>query len=186
MPDETRYQSEPFQNWVGRTGDQKAFSHPAICAAVIEVEIDKVEYKPQIRCIRLCVEAGNIRSAHNARNTLTVCGIAALAWAQGKREVPNIKDVPHIEIDFIDSNSGNDSSDCGLEELAFSTIPAAYAAAVSQALTIPLDSLPIRPLEIWRALRPKAGQDGKNGGDGESGEMGNEDNEDTEDKENGA
>jgi CO/xanthine dehydrogenase Mo-binding subunit len=171
---EARYHREPFQNWAGKTCDQKAFSHPALCAAVIEVEIDQVEYKSLVRCIRLCVEGGKMLSIHDARNTLTVCGIAALAWAQGKREVPNIKDVPPIEIDFIlsenESKSGSDRV-CGLEELAFSTIPAAYAQAVSQALTVSFDSLPIRPLEIWQALRPKPEGEGH----GENGENGRED-----------
>ncbi|MDR0639680.1 MAG: molybdopterin-dependent oxidoreductase [Spirochaetaceae bacterium] len=164
---EIRYQSDPVQNWAGRTCDQKTFSHPALCAAVIEVEIEKVEYKPQVRCIRLCVEGGKILSVQDARNTLTICGIAALAWAQGKREVPNIKDVPNIEIDFIPSGSDRV---CGLEELAFSTIPAAYASAVSQALNISFDSLPIRPVEIWRALRPESGENGEKGGNGKEGE----------------
>jgi CO/xanthine dehydrogenase Mo-binding subunit len=162
---EARYQSEDVQSWAGKTCDQKAFSHPSLCAAVIEVEIDKVEYKPLIRAIRLCVEGGKIPaiSAADARNTLTISGIAALAWAQGKQEVPNIKDVPNIEIDFISHEQSaeneqavEDGSCTGLEELAFSTIPAAYAAAVSQALNISFDRLPIRPLEIWQALNPKA------------------------------
>jgi CO/xanthine dehydrogenase Mo-binding subunit len=168
---EARYQSDPVQNWAGRTCDQKAFSYPATCAAVVEVEIDPVEYKPQVRCIKLCVESGKILSVHDARNTLVICGIAALAWAQGKREVPNIKDVPNIEIDFIPSDSDRV---CGLEELAFSTIPAAYASAVSQALNIPFDSLSIRPLEIWRTLRPRPESE-QNAEDGEGGEDNTED-----------
>jgi hypothetical protein len=164
---EARYQSEDVQNWTGKICDQKAFANPSLCAAVIEVEIDKVEYKPLIRGIRLCVEGGKIPavSAADARNILTVSSIAALAWAQGKHEVPNIKDVPNIEIDFISPNNEpgteneqvtGDGYSTGLEELAFSTLPAAYAAAVSQALNISFDRLPIRPLEIWHALNPKA------------------------------
>jgi CO/xanthine dehydrogenase Mo-binding subunit len=149
---EARYQSKPLRNWAGKTCDQRAFAYPAFCAAVVEVEINKIEYKPLVRSIRLCVEGGKILSPHDARNTLTICGIAALAWAQGKREVPNIKDVPHIEIDFI---PGDGDHVCGLEELAFSTIPAAYVQAVSQALNISFDSIPIRPLEIWQALQTK-------------------------------
>jgi CO/xanthine dehydrogenase Mo-binding subunit len=176
----SRYQSEPVQNWAGKTCDQKALSHPALCAAVVEVEIDRVEYKPLIRCIRLCVEGGAILSIPDAQNTLTICGIAALAWAQGKREVPNIKDVPDIGIDFIPSDSDRG---CGLEELAFSTIPAAYAAAVSQALNIPFDNLPIRPLEIWQMLRPESSHDKHDGHDkhGEHGGYGGKDGEDGKD-----
>jgi CO/xanthine dehydrogenase Mo-binding subunit len=163
---EARYQSEDAENWAGKTCDNKAFAHPALCAAVIEVEIDRTEYKPLIRSIRLCVEGGKILSVSDARNTLTISGIAALAWAQGKREVPNIKDVPHIEIDFIPCDSEHSTGNeyiTGLEELPFSTIPAAYAAAVSQALGIPFDSLPIRPLEIWRALNPAPEDEVKGG-----------------------
>jgi CO/xanthine dehydrogenase Mo-binding subunit len=163
---EARYQSEDVQNWAGKICDQKAFAHPSLCAAVIEVEIDRVEYKPLIRNIRLCVEGGKILSVSNARNTLIISCIAALAWAQGKREVPNIKDVHPIEINFIPVNNeqttGNESI-TGLEELAFSTVPAAYAAAVSQALGISFDSLPIRPLEIWQALHQKTGDEVKGG-----------------------
>jgi CO/xanthine dehydrogenase Mo-binding subunit len=166
---EARYQSEDVENWVGKICDQRAFSHPALCAAVIEVEIDKVEYKPLVRSIRLSVDGGRILSVSDARNTLIVSSIAALAWAQGKREVPNIKDVPNIEIAFVtadnehvDKNGENDRI-TGLEELAFSTIPAAYASAVSQALGIPFDSLPIRSLEIWQALNPASEDEGKGG-----------------------
>jgi CO/xanthine dehydrogenase Mo-binding subunit len=154
---EVRYQSEDIRNWAGKTCDQKAFSCPSLCVAVVEVEIDKVEYKPLVRGIRLCVEGGKILSVPAARNTLTVCAIAALAWAQGKREVPNIKDVPHIEINVMPGDGGQAS---GLEELAFSTIPAAYTAAISQAANIPFDNLPIRALEIWQALHPKSEDEG--------------------------
>ncbi|MDR1094791.1 MAG: molybdopterin-dependent oxidoreductase [Spirochaetaceae bacterium] len=164
---EARYRSEDAENWAGKTCDHKAFAHPALCAAVIEVEIDQAEYKPLVRGIRLCVDGGRILSVSGARNLLTVSGIAALAWAQGKRKLPYIKDVPRIEIEFItadNEHNGENSENkhvAGLEELAFSTIPAAYASAVSQALGVPFDSLPIRPLEIWRALHPAS--EGKGG-----------------------
>jgi CO/xanthine dehydrogenase Mo-binding subunit len=162
-----RYQGKEVQSWSGKTCDAKAFAHPSLCAAVVEVEIDRIEYKPVIRGVWLCVEGGKILSIHEACNTLTISGIAALAWAQGKREVPNIKDVPHIAIDFIPSDDGCIT---GMEELAFSTIPAAYAAAVSQAINIPFDRLPIRTLEIWQALNPTPEQDDKS----EKGEKGGE------------
>jgi CO/xanthine dehydrogenase Mo-binding subunit len=166
------YQSHDIQNWAGKTCDPKAFASPSLCAAVVEVEVDRVEYKPIVRGIRLCVEGGKILSMAEARNTLVVSSIAALAWAQGKHEVPNIKDVPNIEVDFIacdktktgkgpdnqeppDNDADDNEHIAGLEELAFSTIPAAYAAAVSQALNISFDSIPIRALEIWQALNPK-------------------------------
>jgi CO/xanthine dehydrogenase Mo-binding subunit len=161
---EARYRSEDAENWAGKTCDHKAFDHPALCAAVIEAEIDQVEYKPLVRGIRLCVDGGRILSVSDARNLLTVSSIAALAWAQGKREVPNIRDVPRIEIEFITADNEHNSENnhvAGLEELAFSTIPAAYASAVSQALGVPFDSLPIRPQEIWRALHPAS--EGKGG-----------------------
>jgi CO/xanthine dehydrogenase Mo-binding subunit len=157
---EARYQSEPVQNWAGKQCDQKTFAYPALCAAVAEVEIDRVEYKPVIRGIWLCIDGGKIMSLQDASNTLTIAGIAALAWAQGKRDLPNIRDMPNIKIDFIPSDSDHV---CGFEELAFSVIPSAYASAISQALDHSFDSLPIRSLEIWRVMRPKT----KTGGDEE-------------------
>jgi CO/xanthine dehydrogenase Mo-binding subunit len=156
---ETRYHSEDAATWAGKTGDVKAFAHPALCAAVVEIEIDKTECRPVIRGIWLCVDGGKIFSIQDAANTLVITGIAALAWAQGKQNIPDMQDIPRIHIDFIPSES---DYACGLEELAFSTIPAAYASAVSQALNVSFDSIPIRQADVWQAMRER-GSDDKGG-----------------------
>jgi CO/xanthine dehydrogenase Mo-binding subunit len=131
-------------------------------AAVVEVEIDLAEYTPQIRGIWLGVDGGRLLSEERARLTLTQSAIHALGWASQEQlyyaegkipdsfiynyDMPNLLDIPPIHIDFIRKEEAPPK---GIGELPFSTIPAAYIQAVSQAMDHPFEKIPLTARDIW-------------------------------------
>jgi CO/xanthine dehydrogenase Mo-binding subunit len=131
-------------------------------AAVVEVVIDPIAYTPIIRGIWLGIAGGRILSEKQARRTLSYSAIQALGWATQERlfytegEIPerlfytygiqDPEDIPLIQVDFIGQDTGEPQS---IEELPFSSIPAAYVQAVSQAMDHPFETIPLGAQEIW-------------------------------------
>lgn len=131
-------------------------------AAVVEVEIDLVDYTPQVRGIWLAVDGGRLLSEERARLTLTQSTIHALGWASREQlyyaegkipdsllyayDIPDSPDLPPIEIGFIRKDG---TVPKGIGELPFSTIPAAYIQAVSQAMDHPFEKIPLGAREVW-------------------------------------
>ncbi|GHU80926.1 aldehyde oxidase [Spirochaetia bacterium] len=155
-------------DWEGKSYDQNAFAALSWGAAVVEVEIDPVEYTPLVRGIWLGIDGGAILSEDRARKALTFGAIQALGWASRERlaytggvipdsqirEYPILapRDIPPIHIDFLWSDS---ASPKGIGELPFNCIPAAYVQAVSQAMDHPFMRLPINAREIWEVIKSR-------------------------------
>jgi CO/xanthine dehydrogenase Mo-binding subunit len=146
--------------------DQNAFSHISWGAAVVEIEIDPIDYTPRIRGAWLGVDGGRILSENKARRALTLGTIHALGWAsreelvyeEGKipdagfrnSGVPAPGDIPPIHIDFVWNDSANSK---GIGELPFNCVPAAYVQAVSQAMDYPFEKIPVTAKDIWDARK---------------------------------
>ncbi|AEF85886.1 putative aldehyde oxidase and xanthine dehydrogenase family protein [Treponema primitia ZAS-2] len=161
------YRPSRVLNWENKTFDAQALSQLSCAAAVVEVEIDPLEYTPKIRGAWIGVDAGKILSETRARRSLKFSAIQALGWASREHlayedgqiplqsiydyDIPSPKDIPPIQIDFI----WNDKSPKGIEELPFSCIPAAYAQAVSQAIDHPFEKIPLTARDIWEAGKLK-------------------------------
>jgi CO/xanthine dehydrogenase Mo-binding subunit len=155
-------------DWEGKSYDQNALGSLGWGAAVVEVEIDPVEYTPLVRGIWLGIDGGAILSEDRARKSLTFGAIQAMSWASQERiaytegVIPDAQirdypiltpqDIPPIHIDFLWSDS---NSPKGIGELPFNCIPAAYAQAVSQAMDHPFVRLPVSAKDIWEVIKSR-------------------------------
>ncbi|MDR2630572.1 MAG: molybdopterin-dependent oxidoreductase [Spirochaetaceae bacterium] len=155
-------------NWEGKTLDHNGLSHLGWGAAVVEVEIDPIEYTPKIRGVWLGIDGGRILSETKARRSLVNSVIEALGWASREHiqyeegiipleqihgyNIPILQDIPPIHIDFIWNDVVTPK---GIEELPFSCVPAAYVQAVSQALDHNFEKIPLDARDIWEAKKLK-------------------------------
>jgi CO/xanthine dehydrogenase Mo-binding subunit len=162
----------------GTLYDENSLSCLSWGCAVVEAEIDPVEYLPKVRGIWLAVDGGPIISEHRARKSLTLLSIQALNWAAresvsyrdgiippeqtGDYPLPPVEEIPPIRIDF----QWSEGASRGIGELPFNTIPAAYMQAISQAIDHPFAGLPAGAADIWRSFAesksetPPAGKTG--------------------------
>jgi CO/xanthine dehydrogenase Mo-binding subunit len=159
--------------WAGIPFDERAFARLAWGAAVVEAEIDPIDYIPKIRGIWLGIDGGKILSQERARRSLKLSVIQALNWAAGEKidykdgqiperrfeqyDIPCPQDIPPIHIDFIWNDTVRPK---GIGDLPFSCVPAAFAQAVSQAVDYPFKRIPLTAQDIWNAKKPKAEQEG--------------------------
>jgi CO/xanthine dehydrogenase Mo-binding subunit len=150
----------------GKSFDSASLAHPGWGAAVVEIEIDPVEYTPRIRGAWLGIDGGRILSEKRARRNLHASTVQALGWAAleqlrytdgfisretfKKYNIPNPGEIPPISIDFLWNESEEPK---GIGELPFNCIPAAYLQAVSQAIDHPFQRIPLGSKEVWDALR---------------------------------
>ncbi|MDR2481518.1 MAG: xanthine dehydrogenase family protein molybdopterin-binding subunit [Spirochaetaceae bacterium] len=143
---------------------------PPAAACVIEVEIDRINYESTIRGIWMNVLSGLIDDQAKAGLVLRRAIYAALGWAttekikftDGKIE-PHLcglyqmlpaSAMPPIYIQFVEEE-GVPCSYEKLERTAFSTIPAAYTQAVSQAVNHHFERIPITGQDVWRVINLK-------------------------------
>ncbi|MDR2048089.1 MAG: molybdopterin-dependent oxidoreductase, partial [Treponema sp.] len=147
--------------------DENALSCLSWGAAVVETEIDPIEYIPRVRGIWLAVDGGPILAENRAKRNLTLLSIQALNWAvrenvvytngeippeaPGNYSLPLPEEIPPIKIDF----QWSDGNPRGIGELPFSVVPAAYAQSVSQAMDHHFTKLPIGSAEIWELVRKR-------------------------------
>ncbi|MCL2043447.1 MAG: molybdopterin-dependent oxidoreductase [Treponema sp.] len=137
-------------------------------SAVVEIEINPVEFIPVIRGVWMCVNGGKILSENEARRSLKLSVIQALGWAY-KEQISYVNgvipeeqyenfdmfgplDIPEITIDFIENNAAEPSAPAvslGIGGLPFSCVPAAFLQAVSQALDYQFQSIPLKSQDIW-------------------------------------
>jgi CO/xanthine dehydrogenase Mo-binding subunit len=157
---------ERFPPSDGKTLDAAGFIRPGWAAAVVEVEIDPVEYVPKIRGVWLGIDGGKILSEERARRSLKIAAAQALGWAFREHidyaegvlslaqfaayDIPSPGEIPPVHIDFIWNDSGEPK---GIGDLPFSCVPAAYAQAMSQAMDHHFQSIPLRREDIWEADR---------------------------------
>jgi CO/xanthine dehydrogenase Mo-binding subunit len=152
----------------GKLMDASGFVKPGLAAAVVEVEIDSVEYVPKIRGVWLAVNGGKILFEDRARRSLKIAAVEALGWSFGEQaeyvegaisrsqfeqyQIPAPGDIPPVHIDFIWNDSGEPK---GIGELPFTCVPAAYLQAVSQAMDHHFQSIPLGRDDIWEAGKLK-------------------------------
>ncbi|MDR1956764.1 MAG: molybdopterin-dependent oxidoreductase [Treponema sp.] len=145
-----------------RLYDEHALARLGWGAAVVEVAIDPIAYTPKIRGGWLGIAGGRILSEKQARLALSHSAVQALGWASQERifytegkipehlfytyAIPDPEDIPPIQVDFIGPDTGDPK---GIGELPFSTIPAAYVQAVSQAMDHPFETIPLGAKEVW-------------------------------------
>ncbi|MCL2762818.1 MAG: molybdopterin-dependent oxidoreductase [Treponema sp.] len=153
--------------------DYNSFVQPGWASAIVELEIDPVEYLPRIRGVWLYVDGGAIIAEERARRSLKTAAVQALGWAYREQihyiagaipadqyenfDIPGIQEIPPITIEFFPNTQ---SEPKGIGDLPFTCIPAAYAQAVSQAMDYQFQSIPIKPINIWHAGIKKLPEEG--------------------------
>jgi CO/xanthine dehydrogenase Mo-binding subunit len=147
-----------------KSPDYNSFARPGWASAIVEVEIDPIEFLPWIRGVWMSVDGGKIIDEDRARKSLKESAVQALGWAYREQisyvngiipadqynnfNIPDPAEIPPIGIDFI-MNGQNESK--GIGDLPFNCIPAAYIQAVSQAMDYHFQSIPLKALDIWYA-----------------------------------
>ena len=148
--------------------DASGFTNPGWAAAVVEIEIEPIEYIPKIRGVWLSVDGGKILLEDSARRSLNISSIQALGWAMyeqlcytdgmisaeafSRYDIPGPADIPPVKINFLKSDS---EASKGIGELPFNCIPAAFLQAVSQAMDFHFHSIPLEVQDIWNAVNEK-------------------------------
>jgi CO/xanthine dehydrogenase Mo-binding subunit len=167
-PQKNAWWEERFPPPEGKSLDAASLAQPGWAAAVVEVEIDSIEYIPKIRGVWMGIDGGKILSVDQARRSLKISAAQALGWAfreqigyaEGRLsqaqfanyDIPSPSEIPPIYIDFIWNDSG---APRGIGDLPFACVPAAYAQAVSQAMDHHFQSIPLRREDIWEAGKLK-------------------------------
>ena len=146
------------------TLDHSGFVRPGRASAIVEVEVNSVDYIPLIRGVWMGVDGGKIIEEDRALKCLKDSAVQALGWVYREQisyikgtipasqydnfEIPTLEEIPPITIDFIKSDHHEPK---GIGDLPFTCIPAAYVQAVSQAIDHHFQSIPLKDLDIWYA-----------------------------------
>lgn len=143
------------------------FAAPAIGAAVVEVSVDPVTFESRVGNVWIAVDAGTVLDAMEARRALEMSVNQALEWAM--HEIVRYRDgiidprsylsyrtisepgLASISVDVLESDT---KSAYGIVDLPAAIVPAALAAAVSQATGRYMDRIPTNPGLIHDYMEP--------------------------------
>ncbi|MDR2864130.1 MAG: xanthine dehydrogenase family protein molybdopterin-binding subunit [Spirochaetaceae bacterium] len=142
--------------------------HNPIAAAVIEVEIDRINYDATIRGIWIYITSSPLNDKVRAKYILRRSLIAALGWTSTEKikfedgkivpafcalyQLVSTHETPPIFVEFIEEDDKEEQDDHALESLPFSVIPAAYTQAISQAVNHHFERIPIIGQDLWRVI----------------------------------
>jgi CO/xanthine dehydrogenase Mo-binding subunit len=154
-----------WNEYFPQASDYSGFARPGWASAIVEVEIDPIDYLPMIRGVWLSVDGGKIISPDRARKSLKDSAVQALGWAYREQinyvngaippeqfdnfDIPGPAEIPPIAIDFIENRHDEPR---GIGDLPFACIPAAYVQAVSQAADYCFRSIPLTARDIWEGI----------------------------------
>ncbi|MDR0383370.1 MAG: molybdopterin-dependent oxidoreductase [Spirochaetaceae bacterium] len=150
-----------------RKTDAEARLTAPLAVAIIELEIDSVDFSAKIRGIWMAVQTGKQRDAGASRRGLIQNVICALGWTYSERfeyeegraeesrcfeyALPKTSAFPAVNIYFYE-RSGEDADTEAVNELPYCVIPAAYTQALTQAVGHHFESVPVNARDIWLAL----------------------------------
>jgi CO/xanthine dehydrogenase Mo-binding subunit len=142
---------------------EKEGENSPLAAAVVEVEIDKVNYEAKVRGVWFYTSIGHVKDRRKAEQNIRISICAALGWTFTEKirlvdgsitpelcalyQFLTVSETPPIYIGFSDENDEDEISD-----LPFSVVPQAYTQAVSQAVDYHLGRIPITGLDVWRVI----------------------------------
>ncbi len=153
------YRLPRSQRWDDESFQGRPFIEQAYGAAVVEVDVDPMTLDVRVRSIWMSIDGGHIIERAAAEQSTERGVFQALGWAASEQIVysgatirvgdyerygPNARaQNPTLSIAFRQVDPKDPPR--GIGELALSCVPAAYAAAVSQATGNYLDRLPVTP-----------------------------------------
>jgi CO/xanthine dehydrogenase Mo-binding subunit len=153
------YRLPRSQKWDEESFRGRPFVEQSYAAAVVEVDVDPMTLDVRVRSLWMSIDGGHIIDPDAAVQTVERGVFQALGWAASEQIVytggvirsgdyerygPDARaQNPELDIEFLQVDPKDPPR--GIGELAFSTVPAAYAAAVSQATGNYLDRVPVTP-----------------------------------------
>ncbi len=135
------------RQWNQESFSGEPFLSTATGAAVVEVELDPYTYTTIIRGVWVSVEGGEILSVDRATSTIKT------AVRESLREFVSLEelDPESISVDLLSAGKGPKQ----IGGLMHSLLPGALAAAISQAYSMSVESIPLEGGYVYRALCPQ-------------------------------
>jgi CO/xanthine dehydrogenase Mo-binding subunit len=140
---------------------------PPLAAAIVEVEIDEIDFSAKVRGIWMSVRMGTVDDKHSARRMLLRNIICALGWTahetlnynEGRIDagthieynIQKPSQVPPINI-FLSERDTVEEDPEVISELPYCVLPAAYTQALSQSCGHHFQSIPVCAPDIWNIL----------------------------------
>ncbi|MDR2802954.1 MAG: molybdopterin-dependent oxidoreductase, partial [Treponema sp.] len=140
---------------------------PPLTAAIIELEIDLIDFSPKIRSIWMSVCTGKLIDSHAVRRALIQNIICALGWTayekldyeEGKIHEDKYLNycfatsapIPRINL-FLSESSHKENHPELISELPYCVIPAAYLQALTQACNHHFESIPALARDVCFTL----------------------------------
>jgi CO/xanthine dehydrogenase Mo-binding subunit len=122
-------------------------------AAIVEVSVDIITYKPSIKGIWTCFDVGDTIDEDISKRYLMQRIINSLYWctSPGEDETSSWKfaNLP-ISISLINSQGADTVNYCG--DIPFGIIPSAYCNAISQAIGKVITDMPVTPEKLYRMV----------------------------------
>ncbi len=122
-------------------------------AAIVEVSVDIITYKPSIKGIWTCFDVGDTIDEDISKRYLMQRIINSLYWctSPGEEESSSWKfaNLP-ISISLINSKGADTVNYCG--DIPFGIIPSAYCNAISQAIGKVITDMPVTPEKLYRMV----------------------------------
>jgi CO/xanthine dehydrogenase Mo-binding subunit len=138
-----------------------------LVAAIVELEIDRVDFSAKIRRASISVRTGTLPDKRAARRKLLQNSAAAFGWAAVEKleyrdgqiganghvayRLPSPSAFPPLNLDFSERPGGEENPDA-LAELPYCVFPAAYLQALTQACDHHFTAIPVSARDIWRVI----------------------------------
>ncbi|MDR2588069.1 MAG: xanthine dehydrogenase family protein molybdopterin-binding subunit [Spirochaetales bacterium] len=151
----------PQYPWDDAAFTGQPFIDMSWAVSVVELRIDPLTFIPEIDGIWMAVDGGKILKEEAARKSLESAINYAIGWSIFEQvqykdgiippgqfaayRIPLPCDIPTPAIEFFDAEGKRPSR--GISDLAHTSIPAAYAAAMTQALSMPFSRIPVSLLD---------------------------------------
>ncbi|MDR2344004.1 MAG: molybdopterin-dependent oxidoreductase [Spirochaetaceae bacterium] len=140
---------------------------PPLAAAIVELEIDRLDFSANVRCLCLSVLTGALNDKRAARRKLLQNSACALGWTTtekleyrdgriGKNEpfdyrIPPPSSIPPVKLTICERSAAEENAEV-IRELPYCVIPAAYLQALTQACDHHFQSIPVSARDIWCVL----------------------------------
>ena len=122
-------------------------------AAIVEVSVDIITYKPSIKGIWTCFDVGDTIDEDISKRYLMQRIINSLYWctSPGEDETSSWRfaNLP-ISISLLNSQGSDTVNYCG--DIPFAIIPSAYCNAISQAVGKVITDMPVTPEKLYRMV----------------------------------
>lgn len=166
---EVEYEQPTWINWDEETYKGDAYPGYSYMCSVVELEINLSSLVPRILSITAVVEAGQIINPELARGQIAGGIAQSIGWALienpiyhnglmrnpslSKYLIPSIEDIPELKIEFLDTaQDSKEYKPKGIGELPMNSPCVASTIALSNALNINIDEIPLNASKLYSLL----------------------------------